>query len=221
MKNTIKKIISALVISCLIFSLLTCAAFAKNDNNNGNGNDQTGTGQTQIHIHGVGEIGDNKDEVTVVIDGVAYTGTLEGGKLTIDMGTTDNGFDIAPDGSKEITYQNGDNSGTITVTHKEGNGNNINKEHDKGLNNFNGSVTPNTPPVEPPVNTETPVVPETPVIPYFPIFEFEEPVVELPEEEVPLADVPRTGDATLLWAALSFLSLAGAGALVPALHKKD
>ena len=44
----------------------------------------------------------------------------------------------------------------------------------------------------------------------------EEPEIEIPEEEVPLAESPQTGDGshTALWAALSGFSLLGMLAMV-------
>ena len=41
----------------------------------------------------------------------------------------------------------------------------------------------------------------------------EAPLVEIPEEEVPLADVPKTGDNMIVWAALAILSLLGITAI--------
>lgn len=40
-----------------------------------------------------------------------------------------------------------------------------------------------------------------------------DPVVEIVEEEVPLADVPKTGDNMIVWAALAILSLLGITAI--------
>ena len=37
----------------------------------------------------------------------------------------------------------------------------------------------------------------------------EEPTIEIPDEEVPLAEAPETGDGTMLWAAVSLLSTCG------------
>ncbi len=116
-------------IMCAIIASSACApAFAKSDKN-------PGTGQTQIHIHGVQGIGSNKDSITVVIGGVEYQGTIKGSTLVIDMDTTDNTLDIQLGESVDISFKNNtsNKSGTISVSHQEGNGN---SEHDNGLNNF-------------------------------------------------------------------------------------
>lgn len=107
-----------------------------------------GVGQTQIHIHMKDEkIGENKDSITIVVDGQEYQGVINGSKIEIEMNTTENGFNFAKNESLDIDYYNNSDgtNGTITITHKEGNGNNIHNEHDKGLNNFNGVLkTDNT-----------------------------------------------------------------------------
>lgn len=107
-----------------------------------------GVGQTQIHIHMKDEkIGENKDSITIVIDGQEYHGVISGSKIEIEMNTTENGFNFAKNESLDIDYYNNSDgtNGTITITYKEGNGNNIQNEHDKGLNNFNGVLkTDNT-----------------------------------------------------------------------------
>ena len=46
-----------------------------------------------------------------------------------------------------------------------------------------------------------------------PIPDEDVPTTDLPDEEVPKADVPKTGDAALLWLALSGLSGGGLAAL--------
>lgn len=51
------------------------------------------------------------------------------------------------------------------------------------------------------------VTPEQPA----PAPDADDPITDLPDEEVPKADVPKTGDASLLWLALSGLSGAGSG----------
>ena len=56
---------------------------------------------------------------------------------------------------------------------------------------------------------ETPI--EEPEVPLAPLSEtpIEEPEVEIPEEKVPLADAPETGDTTALWLAMTALSGCG------------
>ena len=51
----------------------------------------------------------------------------------------------------------------------------------------------------------------------------EETLEELPEEEVPLAKVPKTGDGShgALWTAMGFLSMIGLAALSLLKPKKD
>lgn len=51
------------------------------------------------------------------------------------------------------------------------------------------------------------------VAPEQPIPDQDVPTTDLPDEEVPKADVPKTGDAALLWLALSGLSGAGLAVL--------
>lgn len=129
MAKNLRKVISPVIVLALLISVMSVSALAA-----------TGTGQTQVHIHGVGGIAPNKSEVIIIVDGQEYAGTLQGSKLTIEMDSTDNGFDFAKGESMDVEYRAGDQTGTLTLTHKEGNGNNIGKEHDQGLNNFNGTV---------------------------------------------------------------------------------
>ena len=135
-----KKILATLLALTLMFSLTSVAVSAKKE-------DTTGTGQTQVHIHGVGDIGKNKDKVTIIVGENRYEGELQGSKLEIEIDSTDNGFDFDKGESMDIQYEiEGGGKGTITITHQEGNGTNIGKEHDEGLNNFKGSVKPNETP---------------------------------------------------------------------------
>ena len=135
MAKMMRKVLALCMMLALCIGMMAVPAFADNGN---------GTGQTQIHIHLDGNIGDNKDSVTIIVDGKEYHGSIQGSKLKIEMNTTDNGFDFAQGESMDVNFVNNNNgsTGTLTLTHKEGNGNNIDKEHDKGLNNFNGSVKP-------------------------------------------------------------------------------
>lgn len=131
MAKNLRKVISTVIVLALLIGVMSVTALAAPGN---------GTGQTQVHIHGVAGIAPNKSEVVIIVDGKEYPGTLQGSKLTIEMDSTDNGFDFGADESMDVEYRAGDQTGTLTLTHKEGNGNNIGKEHDKGLNNFNGTV---------------------------------------------------------------------------------
>ena len=144
MNKRFQKIAALSCATALTLSLLTPSALA-NGNGKDNGEDKgsTGAGQTAVHIHGVKDIADNKDEVTITVGDKSYTGVLKGDKLTIEMGSTDNGFDFGKDESLEIGYKTANGSGTILIKHQEGNGANIGTEHDKGLNNFKGEVKPN------------------------------------------------------------------------------
>ena len=144
MNKRFQKIAALSCATALTLSLLTPSALA-NGNGKDNGKDKgsTGAGQTAVHIHGVKDIAGNKDEVTITVGDKSYTGVLKGDKLTIEMGSTDNGFDFGKDESLEIGYKTANGSGTILIKHQEGNGANIGTEHDKGLNNFKGEVKPN------------------------------------------------------------------------------
>jgi len=131
MAKNMRKIIVTITTLALLIGLMSVSALAAPGN---------GTGQTQVHIHGVEGLAPNKSEVVIIVDGKEYSGTLQGSKLTLEMDSTDNGFDFGKDESMEVGYRVGDETGTLTLTHKEGNGNNVGKEHDEGLNNFNGTV---------------------------------------------------------------------------------
>ena len=169
-------------------------------------NDDLGTGQSQVHIHGVGDIGNNKDAITLIVGDNEYQGQLQGSKLTVEMDSSFNGFDFSPDESMEVGYRNGDVSGILILTHQEGNGNNINKEHDMGLNNFRGSLKPAEPaPTDPepgdgsdpaPLSDdgEDPVPPTVEPDPNQPIVEPEQPDPNPggnnPEPVVPVSEKP-------------------------------
>ena len=45
--------------------------------------------------------------------------------------------------------------------------------------------------------------------------------IEIPDEEVPLADAPKTGDSAILWAAMSVLSGGGIVAINSKKTKKE
>lgn len=74
--------------------------------------------------------------------------------------------------------------------------------------------TPPAPPVDIP-EEPTPLapLPSEDVTPEQPTPDADAPLTDLPDEEVPKADVPKTGDASLLWLALSGLSGSGLAAL--------
>lgn len=74
--------------------------------------------------------------------------------------------------------------------------------------------TPPAPPVDIP-EEPTPLapLPGEDVTPEQPAPDVDAPLTDLPDEEVPKADVPKTGDAALLWLALSGLSGAGLAVL--------
>lgn len=74
--------------------------------------------------------------------------------------------------------------------------------------------TPPAPPVDIP-EEPTPLapLPGEDVTPEQPAPDVDAPLTDLPDEEVPKADVPKTGDASLLWLALSGLSGAGLAVL--------
>lgn len=178
MAKIFRKMIVTLAVLALLVGVMSVSALAASG---------TGTGQTQVHIHGVEGLAPNKSEVVIIVDGKEYTGTLQGSKLTIEMDSTDNGFDFGADESMDVGYRVGDQTGTLTLTHKEGNGTNIGKEHDQGLNNFNGTVkqpenpTPENPTPENP-NPENPN-PENPTP--------ENPTPENPNPENPNPENPN------------------------------
>ena len=154
-----KKFVSSFLTICLAVALAVTflipsaalAASAKNSN------------QTEVHIHRLSGITVNKGSVTITLpDGTSYTGMLTGSTLTLDIGSPDNGFHIDKNETLTVSYTTSDNrSGVMVISHKEGNGTNIPKEHDKGLNNYNGSYTENVP-----ATTTQQVVPTTqPTVP--------------------------------------------------------
>lgn len=69
-----------------------------------------------------------------------------------------------------------------------------------------------------PSEPDEPTKPNHPHKPQDDDFPINEPELEIPDEEVPLADVPKTGDISLIWAILSGLS---AGGLVLLNRKKE
>jgi len=198
----VRRTLIGLMTASMLMTTLPMAVSA-NGNGNGNGNGNTGTGQTQVTIHLDGKIGENKDSITVVVDGQEYQGNIKGSTLEIEMDSTKNGFHFDQGSSMDIGYKNNNDgtSGTLNITHHEGNGKDIDKEHDSGKNNFDGTVK----------QPEVPEIPEVPEVPDVPVIE--EPEIVLMDEEVPLADVPVTGDASLLYLALSALSVGGRAVL--------
>ena len=161
MAKKMRKMFALCMALALCVSMLAATVFASNENSNGQGN--TGTGQTQVHIHLDGSIGSNKDDVSIIVGDNEYHGSIQGSKLEIEMDSTDNGFDFGKDESMDVGFKNNTTgeTGTLTLTHKEGNGNNIGKEHDEGLNNFNGSVKPAEPaPTEPDPTEPDPTEPD-------------------------------------------------------------
>ena len=211
MKNLVKGIVAVCAVGILMVNLLfPTVASAKNDNKN-NGN--TGVGQTQVHIHHVSGITANKGSVTVTMeDGTKYSGTLTGSTLTLEMGTTENGFDIAKGEALTVSYATGDGkTGLLTITHKEGNGDKIKNEHDEGLNNFNGTYSVDG------QNNEEETVEEETVEEEVPLAEA--PEVEIEEEDVPLADLPKTGDPFVVMFGV-MAALSGSGVATLLLKKK-
>ena len=63
-------------------------------------------------------------------------------------------------------------------------------------------------PIEEPTDPAPPASTNPPVY-----YDYSDGSVEIPDEDVPLADVPKTGDLSFLWAAISLLSAGGAIAL--------
>ena len=175
MAKMTKRVLAMCMALLLSVSMMTVPAFAE-----GNGN--TGTGQTQAKIHLDGDnIGNNGDSVDLFVGENKYEGKVQGGNLNVEMNTTDNHFNFGKEESLEITYINNTTgeTGTIILSHKEGNGG---TENDKGKNNFNGSVakTPATtepPAIEPPA-TEPPAT--------------EPPATEPPATEPPVTEPPAT-----------------------------
>ena len=92
-----------------------------------------GTGQTEIHIHNVSGVAENKEYFTVTINREQYSAVLTGSVATVEMNTTDNVLGISKDESIEIPFTSSKGSGTMVVSHQEGNGH---QEQDEGLNNF-------------------------------------------------------------------------------------
>ncbi len=92
-----------------------------------------GTGQTEIHIHNISGVAENKEYFTVTINGEQYSAVLTGSVVTVEMNTTDNVLGISKDESIEIPFTSSKGSGTMVVSHQEGNGH---QEQDEGLNNF-------------------------------------------------------------------------------------
>lgn len=205
MANKIRKVATVCMVLALCISMMTVPAFADNNKDK----DNTGTGQTQVHIHLNGTIGSNKDDVTIIVGDNEYHGSIQGSKLEIEMDTTDNGFDFGKDESMDVGFKNNTTgeTGTLTLTHKEGNGNNIGKEHDNGLNNFNGDVKPTEPPAPQPPAPQPPA-PQPPAPQPMMVNDFGG-EIDIFDEDVPLADVPQTGDISAIWIALSGASAAG------------
>jgi len=207
--NKMRRIVIGCMALALFISMIAVPAFAANDKKD----DHTGTGQTQVHIHLEGTIGGNKDSVTIIVDGKEYHGSIQGSKLEIEIEDTDNGFNFDKGESMDVEFKNNSTgeSGTLTLTHKEGNGTNIDKEHDKGLNNFNGTLKPTQPGPEPKPDPKPYPKPYPKPKPKPQI----KPVksggsgTDIPDEPVPMADVPKTGDISTLWIILSGLSAMG------------
>ena len=250
-KKIMRSLMAVLACMAIVLSALQVPAYAKKDDK------KTGTGQTQVHIHKVGQLGGNGTMVTIYVDGNAYSGPISGSKLTLEMNSTDNGFDFPKGGSMDVRYsvETGE-TGTLTLTHKEGNGNNIKDEHDQGLNNFNAEVKPDQAPKDEEPKDEEPKdeepkdeepkdeepkdeepkdeepkdeepkdeepkdeepKDEEPKDEKSTVFVHADPaptsdegeLEEIPDEDVPLADVPQTGGSIFLWTIPALLSLAG------------
>lgn len=195
-----KKKVLSIVLSLCIMIGLTSFAYAKKDND-------LGEGQTEITIHidgGKDVVAENNEEFQICIGDEIYNAVWKGNHMTIKMDSADNGFDIGKDEFIDIGYSSSKGSGTIRVTHQEGNGSNIDKEHDNGLNNFKGELnqaviplpgededpypTPTPEPDPPPTITDPEVPPVTPgeIPPVDPtIPESEKPVEPDKEPEIP------------------------------------
>lgn len=118
------KMFTVLLVFTMMISCISTRVYAK----------KPGTGQTQIHIHKASGVAENKECFTVTINGVQYSAVLAGSVATVEMNTTDNVLGISKDETIEIPFTSSKGSGVMVVSHQEGNGD---KEHDKGLNNFN------------------------------------------------------------------------------------
>ena len=149
---------------------------------------------------------------SATIDGVTTTGYVAGDLVTvlpnedreISIGA-DNTFDV--DASAYVSYggrtysYDGSNPVDVQILELP------NHEYVIHLYYVYTYTTPYTPPYTPPYIPPVIIEDEEPPLANLP--DEEPPLAELPDEEVPLAVAPATGDASMIWMALSALSGAG------------
>ena len=137
MTNTMKKIAAAIVVIILTITMFATPAFAAPKS------------KTSVKIHGTSSLGNKGDVIVITVPSEngtkkTYRGTLKGDHLDIDMGTTDNYFNVTESGIV-VSFENEttDETGTFLLLGKEGNGthkpNNKDPESDNGMNNFDAA----------------------------------------------------------------------------------
>jgi len=137
MTNTMKKIAATIVVIILTITMFVTSAFA------------TPESKTSVKIHGTSSLGNKGDVIVITVPSEngtkkTYRGTLKGDHLDIDMGTTDNYFNVTKSGIV-VSFENEttDETGTFLLLGKEGNGthkpNNKEPESDNGMNNFDAA----------------------------------------------------------------------------------
>ena len=137
MTNTMKKIAATIVVIILTITMFVTSAFAAPKS------------KTSVKIHGTSSLGNKGDVIVITVPSEngtkkTYRGTLKGDHLDIDMGTTDNYFNVTESGIV-VSFENEttDETGTFLLLGKEGNGthkpNNKDPESDNGMNNFDAA----------------------------------------------------------------------------------
>ena len=137
MTNTMKKIAATIVVIILTITMFITPAFAAPKS------------KTSVKIHGTSSLGNKGDVIVITVPSEngtkkTYRGTLKGDHLDIDMGTTDNYFNVTESGIV-VSFENEttDETGTFLLLGKEGNGthkpNNKDPESDNGMNNFDAA----------------------------------------------------------------------------------
>ena len=137
MTNTMKKIAATIVVIILTITMFVTPAFAAPKS------------KTSVKIHGTSSLGNKGDVIVITVPSEngtkkTYRGTLKGDHLDIDMGTTDNYFNVTESGIV-VSFENEttDETGTFLLLGKEGNGthkpNNKDPESDNGMNNFDAA----------------------------------------------------------------------------------
>ena len=137
MTNTMKKIAATIVVIILTITMFITPAFAAPKS------------KTSVKIHGTSSLGNKGDVIVITVPSEngtkkTYRGTLKGDHLDIDMGTTDNYFNVTERGIV-VSFENEttDETGTFLLLGKEGNGthkpNNKDPESDNGMNNFDAA----------------------------------------------------------------------------------